>query len=100
MMRDRTPTARGDSPPPTVPEPWQLGLPPDTPPREALLYARYVRALALLCECAPYVDEPDYADLIDTLLADACASYPLEWRRSAGRHEIAPRIDRAEGGSG
>jgi hypothetical protein len=67
-----------------------LGLPADTPPAEALLYARYVRALALLCECAPYVDEEEYGELIEELLADACTSYPLAWRRLGGRYEIAP----------
>ncbi len=57
--------------------------------REIHLYAQYVRALALLCECAPYVDDDDYAELIDELLADACKHYPLIWRRDGARREIA-----------
>lgn len=58
---------------------------------EAALYARYVTALALLCECAPYVDEPDYVERIGEVLAQASANYPLEWRRSGGHFEIALR---------
>ncbi len=68
-----------------------LGTGPEMPPREAQLYARYVRALALLCECAPYVDEPDYAELIDTLLEDACAHYPLDVHKDGDQRELAPR---------
>ena len=34
-----------------------LDLGVELPPREFRLYARYVRALALLCECAPFVDD-------------------------------------------
>lgn len=68
----------------------------DLTPRERELYLRYVRALALLCECAPYVDEPDYTDLIDAVLAEAAEHYPLAWRRN-GRHcEIAPRVAGAD----
>ena len=59
--------------------------------REIHMYAQYVRALALLCECAPFVEEADYADLIDELLADACKNYPLEWRRDGVRRQIALR---------
>ena len=58
---------------------------------EKELYTRYVRALALLAECAPYVDEPDYADLIEILLRDAEAHYPLTVCRNGARWEIAPR---------
>ena len=59
--------------------------------RELRLYARYVRALALLCECAPFVDDENYTDLVDELLVDACKHYPLEWRREGDRREIALR---------
>ncbi len=59
--------------------------------RERRLYARYVRSLALLCECAPFVDDENYAELVDELLADACKHYPLEWRRDGDRREIALR---------
>ena len=55
------------------------------------LYARYVRALALLCECVPFVDDEDYVSLVDELLADACKHYPLEWRQSGLRRELALR---------
>lgn len=58
---------------------------------ETELYVRYLRALALLAECAPYVDEPDYVELIGTLMADAQASYPLAVCRNGARWEIAPR---------
>ena len=61
------------------------------PDRERALYLRYVRALALLCECAPYVDEPDYADMIDDVLAEACRHYPLAWQSDGERREIAVR---------
>jgi len=68
-----------------------LGAPADACDREVRLYARYVRVLALLCECAPYADEDSYADRIDEALADACANYPLEWRRSDCGAELSPR---------
>ena len=61
------------------------------PEREFRLYVRYLRALALLCECAPYVDEEDYVDLIDELLVDACAHYPLEFHQDERYRAIAPR---------
>ena len=64
---------------------------PACPQRERALYVRYVRALALLCECAPYVDEPDYADMIDDVLAEACRHYPLAWQSDGERREIAVR---------
>ena len=69
----------------------ELDLGAALPPSEARLYARYLRALALLCECAPYVDEPDYVDLIDELLADAAKHYPIEHRRDGDYREIALR---------
>jgi len=62
------------------------------PPGEQRLYARYVRALALLCECAPYVDEPDYVDLIDEVLADAAKHYPLECQSDGDHRAIAVRM--------
>jgi hypothetical protein len=55
----------------------------------SLLFARYVKALALLCECQPYVDEPDYETQLDTLLREACTAYGLEMRHVDGRFEIA-----------
>ena len=66
-------------------------LGPDASPREVDLYVRYLRALALLCECAPYVDEPDYVAVIDQLLDDAHAAYPLDVRKDGARRELAPR---------
>jgi hypothetical protein len=66
------------------------------PEREHRLYVRYVRALALLCECAPFVDDTDYADLIDELLADAVRHYPLECRHDGDRREIALRSPASE----
>lgn len=83
-----------DRPPASVLDPVQLACPalgPDASPREAELYVRYLRALALLCECAPYVDEPDYLALIDALLDDAHATYPLDVRKDGARRELAPR---------
>ena len=59
----------------------ELGGLPDASPRELQLYARYVRALAVLSECVPYVDEPDLEEQIDAVLNDACASHPLHWLR-------------------
>ena len=79
--RERTPGDSGMSEGPgSDPDAWLSGLKlgVDLPEREFRLYARYVRALALLCECAPYVDDEDYTELIDELLADACKHYPLE----------------------
>jgi len=61
----------------------------DLPDFARPLYARYVRALALLCECAPFVDDPDYSELIDELLADACRHYPLTWHRDGDYRQIA-----------
>ena len=68
-----------------------LGAPADACDREVRLYARYVRVLALLCECAPYVDEESYSDRIDEVLVDASSNYPLEWRRSGRMVDISPR---------
>lgn len=60
-------------------------------PADAALYERYVRVLALLAECAPYVDVEDYAELIDEVLADAQEHYPLVVRRDGDRREVALR---------
>ncbi len=60
-------------------------------PAETELYVRYLRALALLGECAPSIDEPDYADLVGILMRDAEAHYPVRVCRNGGRWEIAPR---------
>lgn len=89
--RQIEPELSGD--PNSDPDAWlhKLRLGIEGSERELQLYARYVRALALLCECAPFVDDEDYADLIDELLADACKHYPLEWRRVGVRREIALR---------
>ncbi|MFM9940151.1 MAG: hypothetical protein ACKVP7_11735 [Hyphomicrobiaceae bacterium] len=57
----------------------------------AALYGRYVGLLALLCECAPYVDEPDYVDLIEAALIDASSNYHVDFRRNDGSFEIALR---------
>jgi len=69
-----------------------LGIEGDPNSAQAALYARYVRALALLAECAPYVDVQDYVELIDEVLEDAQACYPLDVRRDGDRREIAPRV--------
>jgi len=69
-----------------------LRVEPDAAPREAELYVRYVRALALLSECAPFVDDPDYAELIGAVLVDAQANYPLLVRRDGGRWQIGPAV--------
>lgn len=68
-----------------------LSLPGDASPAAGELYVRYLRALALLSECASCVDEPDHADLIGAVLEDAQAHYPLVVRRNGERWEIAPR---------
>lgn len=70
----------------------------DATEAEAALYVRYVRALALLGECAPYVDEPDYLELIETVMTDAQEAYPLRVCRNGAAWEIAPRdgVQRAE----
>lgn len=83
-----------DRPPVSALDLAQLACPAlgaDASPREAELYVRYLRALALLCECAPYVDEPDYLAVIDALLDDAHTAYPLEVRKDGARRELAPR---------
>lgn len=58
---------------------------------ESALYVRYLRALALLCECRPYLDEPDYAELIDELLDDAASTYPFDIERDGDRRGLVPR---------
>ena len=58
---------------------------------EAALYVRYLRALALLCECRPYLDEPDYAGLIDELLDEAASHYPFDIERDGDRRGLVPR---------
>jgi hypothetical protein len=77
-----------------VPMATDLGV--ELPAREMQLYLRYLRALALLCECAPSIDEPDYRGMIDDVLADACSHYPLVTRRHGDSLEIAPRPSPAE----
>lgn len=64
---------------------------PNFPAADAALYERYLRALALLAECAPYVDVEDYRELIDELLDDAQDHYPLVVRRDGDRRELALR---------
>lgn len=59
----------------------ELGAPADASPRELQLYERYVRALAVLSECTPYVDEPDLEEQIEAVMSDACACHPLQWLR-------------------
>jgi hypothetical protein len=56
---------------------------------QSLLFARYVKALALLCECQPYVDEPHFETQLDAVLREACAAYAIEMRHLDGRFEIA-----------
>lgn len=68
-----------------------LGIATPLTPAEAALYVRYLRALALLCECRPYLDEPDYAELIDDVLDDAAAHYPFEIERDGDRRGLVPR---------
>ena len=68
-----------------------LDLGVEMPDPEFRLYARYIRTLALLCECAPFVDDPDYLNLIDEMVADACKHYPLDCRRDGDRFELALR---------
>lgn len=68
-----------------------LGVPERLAPGEAALYLRYLRALALLCECRPYLDEPDYAELIDEILEDAAAHYPFDIERDGDRRGLVPR---------
>lgn len=60
-------------------------------PGAAALFLRYLRVLALLCECRPYLDEPDYAGLIDEVLDDAAAHYPLDIERDGDRRGLVPR---------
>ena len=69
----------------------RLGVAETMPPREAALYVRYLRAMALLAECRPYVDECDYAALIDEVLDDAQAHYPFDVVRDGERRSLAPR---------
>lgn len=69
-----------------------LRVPSDVPAEQAALYVRYVRALALLCECAGAVDEPDYVELLEAMLLDAQANYPLVVRRDGDRWQIAPAM--------
>lgn len=97
MTHEDRKCAPGDSAAPegpgSDPDAWlsDLKLGVELPEPELRLYARYVRALALLCECAPYVDDQDYSELIDELLADACKHYPLEYRRDGDRRSLRLR---------
>jgi|JI10StandDraft_1071094.scaffolds.fasta_scaffold522147_2 hypothetical protein len=59
------------------------------PDATSLLFARYVKALAMLCECQPFVDEPDYEAQLEALLHEACAAYGLDMQHAGGRFEIA-----------
>ena len=69
----------------------RLGVDEPMSAREAALYVRFLRALALLAECRPYVDECDYAALIDEVLDDAQIHYPFDVRRDGERRGLAPR---------
>ena len=97
MTREERPCTLGESGTSEVqgsdPDAWLSGLKlgVELPEREFRLYARYVRALSLLCECAPHVDDEDYSKLIDELLADACKHYPLECWCDGDRRALAPR---------
>ena len=71
--------------------PRDFDLPMEVSGNFADLYRRYVTSLALLCECARYVDELDYVDLIEAVLKDASSNYPLDFRRCDGSIEIALR---------
>jgi len=77
-----------DIPVPQDGEPAAFALGPDA--MEALLYRRYLSALLLLCECAPYVDEADYLARLDALLEEACMHYPLQWRAQGPYRELGP----------
>ena len=66
-----------------------LSLGPTGLDLQALLFERYAKALALLCECQPYVDEPDYEAQIDALLREACTDYGMAMQHVDGRFEIA-----------
>ncbi|MEO8486767.1 MAG: hypothetical protein ABI585_10570 [Betaproteobacteria bacterium] len=74
----------------------RLGVVEPMPLREAALYVRYLRALALLCECVPYLDEPDYAERIDEVLDDLEAHYPFDVGRDGDRRSLTPRTARGE----
>lgn len=63
----------------------------DADTRFDALYQRYLAALALLCECAPYVDEPDFIERLDMLLDDAARHHPLQWQSDGPRRALAPR---------
>lgn len=85
-VRDALPMMQ-DSDPAAWLQTADLGV--DLPAREMQLYARYVRALALLCECAVYVDDEHYSTLIDEVIADACQHYPLVSRKNGDHCELA-----------
>ena len=72
----------------------RLGVVEPMTPREAALYVRYLRAMALLAECRPYVDECDYAALIDEVLADAQTHCPFDVHRDGERRSLTPRVVR------
>lgn len=60
-------------------------------PLDHALFARYVKALALLCECLPFVDDPEVEDTVGDLLRDAAAAYPIDVRCEPGHCQIALR---------
>lgn len=53
------------------------------------LRAHYVRAVVLLAECQPYVDDPDLLESIDELMADVDRSGSLTCRKNATQWEVA-----------
>jgi hypothetical protein len=59
-------------------------------------FRQHLRALALLCECLPYVDDPDYAQQVVELLREAGATLPIDVRCEGGRCEIALRDEMAD----
>lgn len=50
---------------------------------------RFLTAIALLCECAAYVDEPDFLDQIDSLLDSLEQEYPLRFERQGTSRTFA-----------
>lgn len=62
---------------------------PFRPVLRGALHAHYVRAILLLAECQPYVDDPDLFASVDELMADVGRGGSLTCRRDATQWEVA-----------
>lgn len=85
---------KGDDSPPVleikVPDDTDAGMPVSIHHLlRGTLRAHYVRAIVLLAECQPYVDDPDLFESVNELMSEVERSGSLRCRRNATQWEVA-----------